>query len=398
MTRETRLVWLSLLLALVVAALGRADAWQEADEFEAEIQEQIKDYTSQIKRNPNDPDLYYQRAILLTDLEDYDRAVADLTQALKLSPDDTDYLEARGDALMYQEKYDPALKDYTRIIELSPSEFHPYWMRGYCYETVGKFDLAIQDYTKAIELGDTDYNSRGWVYFSQGDYEKALADANQTCRNNIRDYYAYSFRGMVHDALGNSEAAMNDAQMAIFLEKEDPFVWIDRGLQWLRKQQPEKALEDFDRAIELDDSLGFFHGYRARALGRLGRWSEAHEAARKAVESEDPIADDWSDLAWVEAVATDDSVRNAAEALKHARRAVELAEAKPHEHAKIYQAEFHANLAIALAVNGKFDEAVAAQKKAIELAAPIDQEEFKKRLALFEAKQVYRLPEPKQDG
>jgi tetratricopeptide (TPR) repeat protein len=86
--------------------------------------------------------------------------------------------------------------------------------------------------------------------------------------------------------------------------------------------------------------------------------------------------------AWLLATCPEDERRDGLEAIRLAKKACELTQDKV--------ASFLDTLAAAYAEAGEFEEAVAAQRRALEIAAPQERAEFAARLKLFREKKKYR--------
>jgi tetratricopeptide (TPR) repeat protein len=131
------------------------------------------------------------------------------------------------------------------------------------------------------------------------------------------------------------------------------------------------------------------HVKRAAAHVKIGRYADAVQELRTAMR----IKTDWSEaaaeLARILAICPDDKIRNGPDALYFARLAHETTK----ESSTPVMMEV---LAAALAENGRFSEAVAAQRKAMELyksaGADHQSEAARQRMEMFIQGRPYRLP------
>jgi Flp pilus assembly protein TadD len=131
------------------------------------------------------------------------------------------------------------------------------------------------------------------------------------------------------------------------------------------------------------------------ALAAAGRWEEAIVNYREVLKIGPDHVESLNNLAWLLATCPKDSVRNGAEAVKLAQRADELFHGK--------NPEALDTLAAAYAEAGRFPEASATARKAIDLVTkekpktPAEDEKRKTlaaglraRLALYDAHKPYR--------
>merc|ERR1712060_356892 len=73
-----------------------------------------------IKRNPNDPRLYSNRAAVLTKLMAYPDALRDLDECLKLDPKFVKAYSRKGAAHFFMKEYNKALQAYDKGLALEP--------------------------------------------------------------------------------------------------------------------------------------------------------------------------------------------------------------------------------------------------------------------------------------
>ncbi|MDR2054028.1 MAG: leucine-rich repeat protein [Treponema sp.] len=179
-----------------------------------------------IRQNPGDPAMYIKRGNIYDGLKNYDLAAADYTEAIRLKPDDAGFFVYRGNAWFNKSDWDKAILDYSEAIRLNPDSAAPLFNRGSAYifksgdtknayedfdkarqidpkftEKIavihvdnavkfrdnGEFDQALNFYTSAWHLCSSEQmpamlSGRGWTYYLKGDYEKALADIDESLR------------------------------------------------------------------------------------------------------------------------------------------------------------------------------------------------------------------------
>jgi tetratricopeptide (TPR) repeat protein len=59
---------------------------------------------------------------------------------------------------------------------------------------------------------------------------------------------------------------------------------VNLGVLYAKTDRPEEALDQYERALELEPNLAVLHSNKAAALVMLGRWEEAEQAGRRAVQ------------------------------------------------------------------------------------------------------------------
>lgn len=150
----------------------------------------------------------------------------------------------------------------------------------------------------------------------------------------------------------------------------------------------EEAVAHDRRAIALAPSLAGAYANLGKALKAQGRYAQAATVLREGLANAAP--DVWvaNNLAWLLATCPDPAVRDGQEAVRWARRAVELA-GRP-------DPAVLDTLAAALAERGDFDEAVRTARQAVLLATEMGDValsgELRDRERLYEARKPYREP------
>ena len=163
----------------------------------------ITHFTEELKQNPIDAVIYFNRALVHHSKPDpnYGQAISDYGRALKLNPSLAGVYNNRGAA--YTSKPNPdyrlAMRDYDRAIVINPNYAGAYNNRGILYAEKPQpdYDKAISDYTHTIELDPNfamAYYNRGNAYAIKPspDYKRAIADYNRAIK--LKPDYAKAYR------------------------------------------------------------------------------------------------------------------------------------------------------------------------------------------------------------
>jgi Flp pilus assembly protein TadD len=160
------------------------------------------------------------------------------------------------------------------------------------------------------------------------------------------------------------------------------------GVALVESGRPEEAIAQFRAVLELRPDSGETRNNLAVALLRAGRAREALPEFRKVLEANPRNPAVLAQMAWILATSPYAALRNGAEAVDLARRAAELAGPE--------DAGAMDTLAAAYAEAGRFNEAVAAAARALDLARAQKDEEFARaveaRLTLYRTARPFREP------
>ena len=200
---------------------------------------------------------------------------------------------------------------------------------GSCLAERGRSEEAIAHYRQALEIQP----SYGPAYDKLG---AALAD-----------------RGELVQAIAYFRAALR-------FQPDSAEAHYDLANALVRSDQIELAIAHYHRALEVDPDYAKAHGKLADVLTDLGRWEEAIVHYEMALQIDSYQAEAAGKLAWLLATCPNDKLRNGARAVELAEGAASLSGGRKPE---ILDA-----LAAAKAETGRFAEALATARRALELA------------------------------
>jgi tetratricopeptide (TPR) repeat protein len=230
-------------------------------------------------------------------------AVQHFELALRISPKFLSALHNLADIRLEQGKIDEAIELFQQAVKANPKFAEPYYNLGNARIRQGKFDDAIACYEKALQLEP----SHLWAY------------------NNLAN------------AL-------------------------------VQKGEPDKAVMYLKKALAMNPDFAAANYNLANALTSRGKYDEAIHHYEKALQSQPDYLDARTNLllvlnhvAWSLATAPQASLRDGAKAVRLARRAAEISDAR--------NPEILGTLAAAYAEAGRFTQAADAARAATELAS-----------------------------
>ncbi len=145
---------------------------------------EMRRFDEAVRKNPNSPNVYWERASAWFDRGRFDRAARDLDEAIRLDPTNSAYFDSRGFAYHMDNRQEgKALADYDEALRLGPANHHALNNRAYLLATTkddrfrdGK--RALADALKACEM--TNWSKPGYLdtlavaYAEVGDFEQAI--------------------------------------------------------------------------------------------------------------------------------------------------------------------------------------------------------------------------------
>jgi serine/threonine protein kinase/tetratricopeptide (TPR) repeat protein len=243
----------------------------------------------------------------------FEEAIAEYHKAIELDPKFAPAHDNLGLALGKQGKWDAAMAEHRKAIELAPEFAAAYNNLGIALSNQKKLDEAIAAYRKAIRLKSDITEARinlGDALRATGQLDDAIAQYRELLklmkelRKNAADVHCHL--GFALAGKGLLDEAIDEYQETVRLLKDLPKDRSADGLYW--------------HGIALEAHQGL-----AGALGHKGRHREAMAEIREAVRISRNDPQMLNYLAWLLATCPDTSLRDASEAVRLARQAVELA-------------------------------------------------------------------------
>jgi tetratricopeptide (TPR) repeat protein len=335
---------------LALLALLAGLTWQQSRMY-ADVETL---YTRTIEENPECTVAHSNLGSLLQGRGKLPEAMIHYRKAISAGPHDASMHNNIGAALAGCGRLDDAMALYQKALEIRPDSGEVYNNRGAALLARGRLDEAMRDFQKAVALkpdcADAQSNL-GLLFANRGQLEDAIAHYRQALA--IQPDHA--------TARANLEAALQMRQ-------------VDAAIAQLQQ-----AVHGRPADVRLRNELGM-------ALVNRGRWTEALAQYRRALELQPDDAQVNCNLAWLRASCAEPSLRNGAEAVALARRAVELTGGQ--------NPIVFAALAAAQAEAGQFPEAVAAGRQGVNLALQQDNPAAAKvlqaQLSLYEAGKPFR--------
>lgn len=165
--------------------------------------------SNQIKKTPNNPELYYNRSKVLFDSLSLEDAMADVERALKLDTVNTDFLLHQSDIYYRMNKTGMSRDVLAKILELDKDHLVANLKLAEIYHIVGNFEKSIEYVNEVLRIdvyNATAYYWKGLNYKLIGDTATAVSSF-QTAREQDNDFYqAFIQLGLIYGAVHDNQA------------------------------------------------------------------------------------------------------------------------------------------------------------------------------------------------
>ncbi|THH34907.1 tetratricopeptide repeat protein [Neolewinella litorea] len=241
------------LLLIGLLACG-PDTPEEAPNAAAAGDPGIERLTAAIARQPDEPELYRQRASMYYDLENYDGAINDLTTALSLDSTNVDYHYELADVYLDYYRSRLALRTLERAVRLDPERLETHLRLAETQLILKQYDDALASLNEAVRLDPRNpeaYYLLGQVFEETGDTTRAINAAEEATQIDPDMTDAYLLLGDLLAAQGNARAGEYfDAAVAI--NPQDVIALHARADYYRDRGDLDRAIAEYRRASIID--------------------------------------------------------------------------------------------------------------------------------------------------
>jgi tetratricopeptide (TPR) repeat protein len=340
---------------LVLLAILASLTWRQSQRY-SDIETLFR---TVIAENPNCGMAYNNLGLLLAGRGQTDEAIAEYQKALDIDPNQSEVHSNLGLALHKRGQWDDAIAHYRRALEIAPENSMAYSNLGNALIDRGQVEEAIVQYRKALEISPQ---------AAEFHYNLARALAKQGRLDDVLAEY-----GKVLEIKPDHAESHNDFGIAL----------VGCG-------RLDEAIAHFQKALELKPEYADVRNNLALARSQREELWKALARRRELLRSHPDNIALLNDIAWTLATNPNASVRNGAEAIELAQRAVQLSDGR--------EPAFLGTLAAAYAEAGRFPEAAQTARKALDLAKQQNNqslaESVKAEIPLYEAGTPLRGAKP----
>ncbi|MDX1906623.1 MAG: tetratricopeptide repeat protein [Bacteroidia bacterium] len=227
-------------------------------------------YDDQVRRYPQEPRAYIDRAGVLTAMKDYAGAEADYNTALALDPTSASALTGRGTMFAQMKDYTRALSDFNKVITANPDLPSVYCRRAEVFADMQRTGDAMHDYETAIRISPgyaEGYYGRATLYQRLGQDDKALRDLEDVVKIAPDNKYAWLLRGDILTRRGEWQAAL-EGYTRLITRLPSPDAYVRRGGLYAKLGRFDEAIGDYTQALAIHER------YEPALSGRAQAWAD----------------------------------------------------------------------------------------------------------------------------
>jgi tetratricopeptide (TPR) repeat protein len=284
-------------------------------------------------------------------------------ESLRLFPHNIEAQINIGSALVSLGKPEEAKAEFIAAQKVDANDAMGFFNLGLLLQQQGHPAEAEGQYRAATNLWPTyiaAYSGLGQVSEVQGKFADAEAAYSKVVQFNPVNASAHKSLARVCAARGEFARAETEYRETIYYDPTEAGAHYHLGNVLVKQHKADEAAEHFRAAIKIHPNYAEAHYQLATYLEQHKQIAEALEHYRAAVQLKPTWLEALNNTAWILATATDDKLRNGAEAITLAERGVMLTQTNAPSQLD--------TLGAAFAESGRFDEASNTAARALHLS------------------------------
>jgi tetratricopeptide (TPR) repeat protein len=308
------------------------------------------------------------------------------------NPDCSLALNNLGLRLLQRQQFDEAIACFKKALEVAGDSGLAHYNLASALAARGNFEEAIPHYRKALQVRP-DYaeahHQLGLALAGLGNLEGAMDSFRKALKLDPNQAKAHYNLGAALARRGRVDEAIAQYRQTVQIEPDFAKAHKSLGAALASRGRLDEATAHYRQALTIDPGNAELHDHLGLLLRAQGKIDDAIAQYQESLRLQPDQAEVLKNLAWIRATHSDPRFRDGARAVADARRAVELSGSEVH----CVDA-----LAAAYAEAGHFPEALAAARKALELARQRNDhaltDALLARIALYQAGKPYRETSP----
>jgi tetratricopeptide (TPR) repeat protein len=207
---------------------------------------------------PQNAEIYIQKANIYSKTERHDKAIKLLKMALDLTLDQADVYNLIGMEFLFIEDYSNAKVNFMKCLELDDTDYSALYNIIYCFDFLEEHQQAV-DFLNLF-LNKNPYSEVAWhqvgkQYFDLKMYEKSLAAFEFAIISDDHFVGAYLEKGKVLEKLGRYQEAIENYQITLTLDDPTSFAYLRLGKCFEKLGLEDDAITYFKQCVKEDPLL-----------------------------------------------------------------------------------------------------------------------------------------------
>lgn len=248
------------------------------------LDEALKYYNKAIEINPDNPDNYYDKALIYEALDEPDKAKIQYQKCLENDSEDIESLNNLGLLFYHEHNHDEALDYFDKALSIDNENKEANYNKGLVLLELDELKEAKEYFDKVLELDNTDVST----YFQIGKclelrnmHKKALNFFNKTIELDSENSESYIWKGDIHIHYREYEKAIECFDKSITIDYENPYGYVQKGLALRFLKRYDESLKEYDKALEIDKEYANAYFEKAYTLDLMREYENTIKTYEK---------------------------------------------------------------------------------------------------------------------
>lgn len=180
-----------------------------------------------------------------------------LVQQAGLAADNPEDYYKEGHRKFFDSNFRAAAVEFAKAIALNPTVPKYHFFLGRTFERLKAEAKAIESYRTCIKLDPKHIQAMsrlGNIFFDEGAFRKAIQEFEPILKIRDNDFEAYNKIGQCYFNLGDYQAALKNLQKSVDADSKNPYPMYFMGRTYLEMGEWAKAVDLLSKSVELDGS------------------------------------------------------------------------------------------------------------------------------------------------
>ena len=267
---KTLRLFLFLFLPIVVTSCGNTTDEQPVADT-TPVKDSLTSINELIRKDPNNLDLYYRRALIMVDRKDYGIALLDINRILALDSNTTKYLLTGADIHFFIGKIQRADQLLRRAVQIAPEDAECALRLAQLHHYLKRYDEELELLNGVLDRDKRNsqaYFMKGMVCKEQNDTANAMKNMQLAVQMDPDYYNAYIQMGLIA-ANQKNPLAVDYYRNALEIQPTSQEALYDLGMYYQETDQYNPAIETYTALLKVNPhhfdahfNLGMIHAYK----------------------------------------------------------------------------------------------------------------------------------------
>lgn len=260
------------------------------DDSSNEVKSDIKKLNQAILDDPNNPQVYFDRAVYyLEEEDDLTASKNDLLRSLTIDPNNVDVLLYQGKLQIQSNELAEAKTSFLKVLENAPYNIEARLELAKYYSSLTNYQRGLDYVNEALQIDKQiaeSYFVKGIIYRKAGNDSLAISSLQTAVELDPNHLNGFIYLGIIHGDYG-SELAKSFYRSALEIDPKNQQALYNLAYFEQENDEYEFALSHYDELLAID-STNFFAWYNKGyiKLLYLNEYKEAIEHFSKALKHE----------------------------------------------------------------------------------------------------------------